>query len=71
MIMLEIPEEYIKKEAIAYSIFKSDYQRIESMNMRHECYEKYGGLITWIGASDDVIWQAYKKGEQLKRYFEK
>ena len=65
-------EEYSKQEAIAYSKFKSEYQRIEAMNVRHYQIDNFGGdIFSWVGASDDIIWDAYKKGEQLKRYFEK
>lgn len=69
---LELMEIYAKQEAFAFSKFKNDYQRIEAMNVRHDQIEKFNGdMYTWIGASDEVIWEAYKKGKQLKRYFEK
>lgn len=64
--------EEIKQDAIAFAIFRDDYRRIESMNVRHDQNKNYGGQIySWKGASDDKIYEAYKKGEQLKRYYEK
>lgn len=64
-------EVYAKQEAIAFSAFKNDYQRIEATNVRHDQIENFkGDIYSWVGASDNVIWEAYKKGEQLKRYFE-
>jgi hypothetical protein len=68
----EAMETYAKQEAFLFSEFKNDYQRIGGMNVRHNQNENIGGqMYSWIGASNDVIWEAYKKGEQLKRYFEK
>lgn len=65
-------EIYAKQQAIAFSNFKNDYQRIEAMNVRHNQIENFdGNIYSWIGSSDDKIWEAYKNGEQLKRYFEK
>jgi hypothetical protein len=67
----EAMETYAKQEAFLFSEFKNDYQRIEGMNVRHDQIENFGGqMYSWISASNDVIWEAYKKGEQLKRYFE-
>lgn len=67
----EAMETYAKKEAFLFSEFKNDYQRIEGMNVKHDQKENFGGqMYSWIGASNDVIWEAYKNGKQLKRYFE-
>lgn len=65
-------EIYAKQEAILFSEFKKEYQTIESMNVRHDQIENHNGdIYSWKGDSDDVIWDAYKKGEKIKRYFEK
>lgn len=66
-------EEYIRAVAADYYEFKHEYHRIESMNVRHYNIEKYGSptAITWVGAGNDKIWDSYKNGVQLKRYFEK
>lgn len=68
-----VHEDLVKKEALAFWVFKDDYQRIEGMNHRHWSMETYGTpvSITWRGDSDEKIWEAYKKGEQIKRYYEK
>jgi hypothetical protein len=64
-------EEYAKKEAFAFFEFKSTYQRIEVINFRHKHHALSASKMpTWIGAKDEVIWEAYKKGEQLKRHYE-
>lgn len=71
-VALDAMDVFAKQEAFLFSEFKKDYQRIEGMNVRHHQNENFGGQIySWIGASNEVIWEAYKKGEQLKRYFEK
>lgn len=54
--------ELAVKMAIDYSSFKKEYQRIESYNVRTEKY-LLGGIFSWIGASDDQIMAAYRKGE--------
>jgi hypothetical protein len=59
--------ELAKKMAFAYSEFKRDYQRIEGQNVRHYCNKNFnGGMISWIGAPDEKIFEAYLKGEQLE-----
>lgn len=69
---LKAMEEYAQQEAFLFFEFKKDYHRIEGMNVKHYCDEKFdGNMISWVGADDKTIWEAYKKGEQLKRYYEK
>jgi hypothetical protein len=65
----EAMEEWGKQEAFNFFEFKNDYKRIEGMNHKHNVTDKIG-MISWIGASDEKIWEAYKKGEQLKRWYE-
>ena len=67
--ILEAMDIYAKQEAIAFSIFKSEYQNIEGSNHRHDVTEKIG-MVTWRGASDEIIWKAYKEGKQLLRWIE-
>ena len=68
----EAMELYAKQEAILFSEFKTLYRHIEGMNVRHDQNKNHNGQVyTWVGDSDDVIWDAYKKGQQIKRYFEK
>lgn len=63
----EIAFELAKRLAFEYSIFKTDYQRIESQNVNHWCRKHHnGGMISWIGADDNKIFDAYLKGEQLE-----
>ena len=65
-------DECSKQEAFNFFEFKETYRRIEAMNVRHDQIENFvGQMYSWVGASDEKIWEAYKKGEQLKRYFEK
>jgi hypothetical protein len=63
---LQVIDEFARQEAFAFFKFKNDYQKIEGMNHQHNITEI--GLVSWIGAFDDKIWEAYKKKEQLKRY---
>lgn len=62
-------EIYSKYHAIKFSEFKAAYLKIERMNMSNYV-DKYG-LVTWIETSDDIIWEAYKKGEMIKAWYEK
>lgn len=66
----EAMDEYAKQEAIAFIDFRDTYRRVEGINFNHACAE-IGGMFSYQGADDNGIWEAYKKGEQLKRYYEK
>lgn len=66
----EAINEFSKQQSISYSIFKREYQIIEGMNYRHDVNEKLGGMTSWIGASDEKIWEAYKSDKQLLRWIE-
>lgn len=70
--VIEAMLEYAKQEAIKFSDFKSTYRMIENMNMRRLQTKKFGeNFCSWVGANNEKIWEAYRKGKQLKRYFEK
>ena len=56
-------EKLAKKNAIDYSRFRDTYKRHESQKM-HIYHQKLGGLTSWIGMSDENIYEAYLKGEQ-------
>lgn len=53
----------IKRKSIEYAKFRDTYKRHESQKM-HLYHLKIGGLTSWIGASDETIYEAYLKGEQ-------
>lgn len=56
-------EQVAKNNAIDYSRFRDTYKRHESQKM-HIYHQKLGGLTSWIGMSDENIYEAYLKGEQ-------
>lgn len=59
-------DEYAKQESVLFFAFKHEYQTIERLNIQIE-YNKIGGIFSWVGASDDIIWDAYKNNKQLER----
>lgn len=68
-LVFEAMDMFAKQEAIAFSIFKKEYQHIEGMNHHHNITKKIG-MVCWIGASDETIWAAYKEDKQLLRWIE-
>ena len=56
-----------KEDAFKYAEFKADYMRIDAMNLNQEV----GNSITTKPPAENIIWEAFIKGEQLKRYYEK
>lgn len=56
--------ELAKQMAFSFSKFKWNYQRIESQNW--SLRTKKHGMVSWIGHSDAIIFEAYLKGEQLE-----
>lgn len=67
--VFEAMEEYAKQKCIMYAKFRDEYKLIEGMNHKHYVTDVIG-MVTWIGASDEEICDAFMKGEQLKRWIE-
>lgn len=51
-------ESYAKQQAIAFATFRDNYQREERKRVRGE-EKRLGGMITWIGASDEAIYTQF------------
>jgi hypothetical protein len=62
--------ELAKKMAFEFAEFKRNYQRIEGQNVSYYQRKRGLGMFTWRGSSDEKIFAAYLKGEQLKDEFE-
>lgn len=52
-----------KTNAIEFCKFRDTYKRYESQ-MVHIEQLRLGGMITWVGTSDENIYEAFLKGEQ-------
>lgn len=51
-------DEYAKQEAIAFAQFRDDYKRAESDSVHRE-QVRLGGMITWKGADDEIIYKQF------------
>lgn len=52
-----------KDIAIAYSQFRDIYKRYESQKIRIY-HQKIGGITSWVGDSDETIYNKFLLGEQ-------
>jgi len=59
------PEE-LKQHVMDFMNFRKEYHDIESWNMAI-LHKKLGGMTTWRNASDEVIYECFIIGEQLKK----
>jgi hypothetical protein len=59
-----------KKMAFEFAEFKRVYQDIESQNVSYYQRKRGIGVFSWVGDSDEKIFAAYLKGEQLKSDWE-
>jgi hypothetical protein len=56
-------DAFAKDIALSFSTFKAEYQRLELQKVKeHE--RKIGGMITWIGAPDEKIFQEFLKQQK-------
>lgn len=51
-------EEYARDQALAFAIFRDNFQREERKRVREE-EKRLGGMITWIGRSDEEIYAQF------------
>lgn len=51
-------DEYAKQQAIAFVVFRQDFQREESRKVREE-QKRLGGMFTWVGRSDEEIYDQF------------
>lgn len=56
-------EDLIKDIAIGFSQFRDIYKRYESQKM-HIYHQKLGGITSWVGDSDEFIYNKFLLGEQ-------
>jgi len=55
--------ERLKEEAFMFAEFRDEYRRAESFSVRIE-EKRLGGMITWIGADNEHIWEQYQASKK-------
>lgn len=51
-------DEYAKQQALSFGVFRDKFKREESRRVK-EKEKRLGGMITWIGASDEEIYNQF------------
>ncbi len=62
--------ELFKKESVSFVSFRDIYRTMEGRAFKMKCNE-LGGIFTFMGASDEEIYEAFLKGEQHPDPWEK
>jgi len=63
-------EALLKEKSIDFAKFRDVYKRRESnyMHIKHTILG--GGIVTWMGSTDESIYDLYLKGEQYEDPYE-
>jgi hypothetical protein len=63
--------QQIKNVVLMFIDFREEYRRIERYNHTYKQIKLFGGQsYTWIGDSDDKIWDAFVSGKQKEKLFD-
>ena len=60
--------EYVKNVALRFIEFREEYRLIERHNHTYQQIKFFDGMsYTWVGASDEKIWDAFVSGKQKEK----
>lgn len=63
--------QHMKNVALMFIDFREEYRRIERYNHAYKQIKLFGGQsYTWIGDSDEKIWDAFVSGKQKEKLFD-